>query len=290
MLILLALCVSGFLECFSVKVTHLVPFHTESHRHFVYLFSYNRLPGGALLILLFSGPMVLFLSSPKWLRFLEMATIIFSIVIIVVFLGKRGPIIGLMAIAIFWGFLHKGPTSWVIPLIALVMVAAGYKMRNHLPSTLKRHLIVSKTSLNRLEHYFFAAHVFSKKPLFGIGLHAPLERYIVDYRQKIKLRQAERMYPLKVKRHNTLENILLCSIVEMGSFLFITYVVLIIYLLRNVFHHVRERPDQRLKAIVLLTPLFGFFVHSMTFDSLMYPHLNWLFHSLLGLMANFNET
>jgi hypothetical protein len=63
---------------------------------------------------------------------------------------------------------------------------------------------------------------------------------------------------------------------------------LIIYLLRNIFRSIREKPEKRLHAVLLLTPLFGFFIHSMTFDSLIYPHLNWLFHSYLGLMANFD--
>ena len=32
--------------------------------------------------------------------------------------------------------------------------------------------------------------------------------------------------------------------------------------------------------------LIGFAVHSMAYDNLRYPHLNWIFHSLLGLVAN----
>ena len=39
-------------------------------------------------------------------------------------------------------------------------------------------------------------------------------------------------------------------------------------------------------ASLLLIVVAGFIVHSMTFDSLKYPHLNWLFHSFLGLMAH----
>ena len=36
---------------------------------------------------------------------------------------------------------------------------------------------------------------------------------------------------------------------------------------------------------LLLIVLLGFLAHSMTFDSLKYPHLNWVFHSFLGLLV-----
>jgi hypothetical protein len=131
-----------------------------------------------------------------------------------------------------------------------------------------------------------ASHIFLKKPLFGIGLHAPLADYLKDYHQKIT---NNTKYPNYIKDSKTLENIILCDFVEMGGLFSITYIALIIYLLKNLFHGSKNNPAKRLQAVLFLIPLAGFLIHSMTFDSLIYPHLNWLFHSFLGLMANFDE-
>ena len=155
-----------------------------------------------------------------------------------------------------------------------------------LTSSLMRFLITGESITFRLENYTFAAHIFLKKPLFGIGLHAPLADYLKDYHQKIT---NNTKYPNFIKDKKTLENIMLCGFVGMGGIFTITYIALIIYLLRNLFRLSRDKPEKRLQAVLLLIPLAGFLIHSMTFDSLICPHLNWIFHSFLGLIANFNE-
>ena len=158
-----------------------------------------------------------------------------------------------------------------------------------MPRKLTRSLIGSKRSiLFRMENYAFAGHIFLKKPFFGIGLHAPISEYLKDYQQTIT--KDKRYQSKHIKPNQTLENMILCGFVEMGGIFSITYIALIINLLRNMFRSIREKPEKRLHAVLLLTPLFGFFIHSMTFDSLIYPHLNWLFHSLLGIIANFSES
>ena len=270
--LLLALCIYGTLEYINKKP--------------ILLFSFNPIPAGSLLILLFIGPFLLFRSSSWWLRFLQLSSIVFGIVVIVM-IGKRGPISGLLGMAFLLPALLPWKKLWIIPLVVLILVGTGYKMRNHLPASLRRNLITHASTLFRLESYPLAAHIFLKKPLFGIGLHAPITEYLKDYRQKITKNRA---YSTYIKNTKTLENIILCSFVEMGGLFSITYIALIIYLLRNLFRGIRDKPRERFQAVMLLIPLAGFLIHSMTFDSLIYPHLNWLFHSYLGLMANFNET
>ena len=149
-----------------------------------------------------------------------------------------------------------------------------------------KNFIFGRSIIFRLENYSLAAHIFLKNPLFGIGLHSPFKDHIKDYSLKIT---NDRMYYNFIKEKKTLENIILCGFVEMGGLFAVTYIGFIIYLLRNLFLVTRNKPEKRLRAILLLIPLAGFFVHSMTFDSLIYPHLNWLFHSYLGLMANFDK-
>jgi len=269
--LLLALCIYGTLEYINKKP--------------ILLFSFNPIPAGSLLILLFIGPFLLFRSSSWWLRFLQLSSIVFGVAVIIM-IGKRGPILGLLGMAFLLSALLPWKKLWIIPLIALILVGTGYKMRNHLPASLRKNLITHASTLFRLENYPFAAHIFLQKPLFGIGLHAPLTEYLQDYRQKIT---KNGRYPGFIQKKKTLENIILCSFVEMGGLFSITYIALIIYLLRNLFRRSRGKPRERLQAVLFLIPLAGFLIHSMTFDSLMYPHLNWLFHSLLGMMTNFDK-
>ena len=269
--LLLALCIYGTLEYINKKP--------------ILLFSFNPIPAGSLLILLFIGPFLLFPSSSWWLRFLQLSSIVFGVAVIVM-IGKRGPVLGLLGMAFLLPALLPWKKLWIIPLIALILVGTGYKMRSYLPSTFSKNLITHASTLFRLENYPFAAHIFLQKPLFGIGLHAPLTEYLQGYRQKIT---KNGRYPGFIQKKKTLENIILCGFVEMGGLFSITYIALIIYLLRNLFRGIRGKPEKRLQVVLFMIPLIGFLFHSMTFDSLIYPHLNWLFHSFLGLMANFDK-
>ena len=79
----------------------------------------------------------------------------------------------------------------------------------------------------------------------------------------------------------------LCGFVEMGSLFSIAYIALIAIILKKMFASIRQNPGEKARAIKLLMPLFGFLVHSMTFDSIIFPHLNWLVHTLLVLLYNF---
>jgi hypothetical protein len=268
---LLALCIYGTLEYINKKAIHLL--------------SYNPIPAGSLLILLFVGPFLLFPSSSRWLRFLQLSSIVFSVAVIVM-IGKRGPLLVLLVMAFLCGILLPGRKLWIISLIAVILVGTGYKMRNHLPRTLRKNVIVDKNISFRLENYGFAAHVFLKKPLFGIGLRPSMTEYLKDYRQKVTKNPE---YSTFIQKRKTLENMILCGFVEMGGLFVISYIALIIYLLRNLFRSMTDKPEKRLQAVLFLIPLTGFLIHSMTFDSLMFPHLNWLLHSFLGLMANFSE-
>ena len=90
-----------------------------------------------------------------------------------------------------------------------------------------------------------------------------------------------------IKKAKTLENIVLCGFVEMGSLFSIAYIVLAVIIINKMYILVRQNLKYKSRAVLLLMPLFGFFVHSMTFDSIIYPHLNWLAHVQLGMAYNF---
>ena len=251
----------------------------------ILLFSYNPIPAGSILILLSAGPL-LFVSSSRVLRYAAVLSLILGITVIVM-LGKRGTVIGLLAMVLLLGFALPWKKSWLLILMALILFGGGYLIRGHLSPQLTKHYIKGPSTLIRAENYIFAGTIWIKKPLFGTGLHVPLTNYLENYHPQIY--KNEKGYSNYIKQTKTLENTVLCGLVEMGSLLSISYITLVAILLKRMFAHVRKYPEKRLSAILLLTPLFGFFIHSMTFDSIIYPHLNWLAHSLLGLMYNFSE-
>ena len=254
----------------------------------IFLFSYNPIPAGSLLILLSAGPLLLFPSSSNFQRLFIMLSIVFGIVVIVL-IGKRGTVLGLLGMALLLGFTLSWKNSWLIILIALILFGTGYLMRDHLNPQLTKHYIKDPSTLFRAENYIFAGSVWINKPLFGTGLHAPLTNYLKDYHPSIYKTKMPPNYSDYIKKTKTFENIILCGFVEMGSLFSIAYLTLIAVLLKKMFAHVRNNSVKRFRAILLLTPLFGFFIHSMMFDSIIYPHLNWLAHALLGLVYNFSE-
>jgi O-antigen ligase len=249
------------------------------------LLSGNPIPAGSLVILLLVGPFLLFQDSRRGFRILHISAILFGITLIFL-ISKRGPILALAVMALLAAGFLPGKKMWVIPFIMVILIGTGYMMRSQLPRTLTKRLITDTSILFRLENYSLGFHIFLKKPLFGTGLHVPLQNHLEDYGQKIT---QHKRYSRFIKEKKTFENMLLCLFVEMGGLFAAAYIALLVYLLRNLFRSLRGNHKLRFQAILFLLPLAGFFIHSMTFDSLMYPHLNWLFHSYLGLMVNFSE-
>ena len=48
-------------------------------------------------------------------------------------------------------------------------------------------------------------------------------------------------------------------------------------------------PSKDIELMSLVSVMVGFLVISCTFDTLRFPNLNWLFHSLLGLLVNLQQ-
>lgn len=251
------------------------------------IFTSNPLPAGALLILLFVGPFTLILYNTGWLRFIQIFTIVFGAVIIVL-IGKRGPVLGLIVMA-FSFILLPGRKKWIIPIVALIILSTGYKFRNFLPPKYYRiSYITTGSTTHRLDNLNLAYRIFLRKPIFGIGLHAPFGKYLKNYKPVFAKNPGS--YLNYANRDKTFENTWICMLVAMGSLFFITYIFLFIYLLKNLFQRIKDNPKKNLQALLFLIPIFAFIINSMTNDTLVYPHINWIFHSLLGIMANFSES
>jgi hypothetical protein len=72
---------------------------------------------------------------------------------------------------------------------------------------------------------------------------------------------------------------------EMGGLFTLAYIGLFVCVLKNINLKQNGNTNTRKHTSLILIVIAGFFIHSLTFDSLKYPHLNWMFHSLLGIMA-----
>jgi hypothetical protein len=138
----------------------------------------------------------------------------------------------------------------------------------------------------RIEHYFFAFHLFKKSPIWGLGFKANLEQHLEDYQPNILSLRTINNYKGYVKWHQTFENIILMHLVERGGLFTFTYFGGIAYILIGCAKEIRTYPQENIAGMLTIIILTGFLVLSLTFDTLRFPSLNWIFHSLLGLLIN----
>lgn len=254
-----------------------------------FLFSYNPLPAGSSLILLSAGPLVLFSKAKPWCKYFIFPLVFLSTLYMAYHLAGKGLFVSLFVMIVFSGYIFA-KRFWLFSLILVLILMMGYQFKDSFPqysNVYKNKLVLKDSALIRLEYYFFAYHILKKEPLFGVGYHTPLETYLSDYEKKVIASAIEnRPFSYYVKQLTTLDNMLLCLWVEGGSLFIAIYLFFLYSLFRRFFLEKSKAPEDFHFAMLLLVPLIGFMIHSMTYDSLKFPNLNWLFHSLLGLMVN----
>ena len=251
----------------------------------VMLFSSNPIPAGSLLILLSIGPLVLLAEAKNgWHRFLWVLCLLSGALLITI-IAQRGPALAMIIMAfILTATKRKG--IWIFTLVALVLVGVGYQFRDQIPAKIKTQLLQKETLLVRMEFYYIALDVIKEKPIFGLGFNAPLSRFIPsDYKSKIYPRDEEYPFYNMVAGVNVFDNMALSFLGEAGGLFSIAYIGLAVSLLINITRNEKSNTNDRRQALLLLVVLAGFMAHSMTYDSLKNPHLNWIFHSLLSLLA-----
>jgi O-antigen ligase len=253
----------------------------------ILLFSSNPIPAGSLLILLSTGPLLLLAKTKlAWKKTLLSLSLLLGI-LVVILIGQRGPILALLVMGFIWA-ATRSQGLWIFTLTILILVGAGYQSRDKIPLHYKNQLLKKDTVLVRLEFYNVAGQIVKDKPLFGVGFSAPITKYITkDYEPKFYPADSKHTFPAIITGVETFDNMALFFLAQTGLLFTGAYVCLVLYLIRNLTKKNNNgSADIKLQNTLLLTVLIGFAVHSMTFDSLRYPHLNWIFHSLLGLMAN----
>ena len=114
------------------------------------------------------------------------------------------------------------------------------------------------------------------------------DRFIpIDYKSKIYPKDNDLSFYHMTRGLNIFDNMILSLLAEAGGAFTVVYLSLLIYSIKCLFRNSKINGDVRLQNWFIFAILIGFFSHSMTFDSLKFPNLNWLFHSVLALAVNY---
>jgi hypothetical protein len=276
-LCLLALCFYGIYEYKYSETSYL----TGKIR----LFSENTLPAGALLVLLSASPMAL-LSSERSTAFkMLLALSLLSTATVIILMFKKGPILGLISVLLFLVVIKRKYFKFLLGFIFI----SGTLLFFSNSTFYKYKAMIGRAPhsvLVRAESYFFGFHVFKKNPVLGVGSKADLVPYLDDYRLMFSKNLSKIAYQKHVAIHKTLENIGLAFLIEYGGLFFIAYFGGILYFLYACCYKLRSPLQTDIRGMFIVSAIVGFAAISLTFDTLRFPNLNWLFHSFLGLLLS----
>ncbi len=250
------------------------------------VFTLNPIPLGTLIILLSSGLLSMLLSPNLrvkvggWvLTFLGGALILLT--------KERGPLLAVVAMLLGW-MLFRGRrlrylACAVVLAVGIVGVSQGPRLVRHMDPNIPSQF----TILHRLEMYPFALHIWQKHPVMGIGLRPfTHQRYLADYQQhNLKLKR----FPVVATRLQTFDNMILTGFVELGTVMTLLYLGLVLLIIVRYYRTLRSLPGSTAIDWYRLLIMLGFAVHSLTYDSLLFPPINWLFHVQLGLMVAYSS-
>jgi hypothetical protein len=251
------------------------------------VFILNPIPLGTLIILLSPGPMYLIfqkyprIKSVGWLLVLLGGLLIF-------FTYKRGTWLALAAMLAVWR-LYRGHRLRYVALSVLMAVALTLSFLGpRMFARLDPKIPTQFTILHRLELYPFALHIWLNHPVMGIGLRPfDHENYLADYQQHNK---KLRDFPQQVAKLQTLDNVLLTGLVELGTVMTLFYLALVILILVKYCRRLRSFPESSPLDWYRVLVLLGFAIHSLSYDSLLFPPINWLFHVQVGILAGYHAS
>jgi O-antigen ligase len=250
------------------------------------LFTINPIPTGTLMILLSLGPLYCLLSESPKIKIVGYLLLVCGLALIWM-TQKRGTWISLMVMVLvaitYWRSKFK---YYVLALLLAVLLLISWRVGNNYKS-LDATIPSDMSILYRLEMYPFALHIFTSHPFLGIGLRPYMhEQYLADYQQRNKNFPN---FAENIKKLQTFDNMLVTGFVELGSLMTLTYLTLIALIIIKYCRKSRPYLSSRTADFLILLPLLGFGVHSLTYDSLMFPQINWLFHVELGMLVGYSS-
>ena len=250
------------------------------------IFILHPIPLGTLIILLSPGPIRLIaaknskIRAAGWLLALLGGLLIFLT-------HKRGTWLALAAMLVM-GIIYLARRQRYLVISILLVIALILPLQaKRMLARLEPSVPHDASILNRLELYNFALHIWETHPILGIGLRPfTHEKYLTDYRPH---NTALHDFPGAVATLQTFDNMVLTALVELGSLMTIVYLGLVIFILIRYGCTLWGRPESSglewYRGLVLL----GFAVHSLSYDSLLFPSVNWLFHVQVGIMAGYHS-
>jgi len=249
------------------------------------LFMVHPIPIGTLVILLLSGPLFILVSDQKRQKMFGAILVIMGLILVAIS-NKRGTYLAISGMAVAWiyyRYIRTTNYTIIALLICLMVIIIGWNHSKYLDNKIPHH----STILHRLELYPFALHVYLKHPFWGIGLRSySHESYLKDYQVHNKTLDTFNKTVIKLQ---TFDNIALTGFVELGSIMTICYLGLIFLIIYRYCRNTQPFSLNHKKEFVLLLPLLGLAIHSMTYDSLLFPQINWLFHVQLGILGGFSK-
>jgi hypothetical protein len=260
----------------------------------VSLFYGNPLPAGAILILLSIGPLKLLFETKTNKEKGPLVVLLTLGIIVLILIGKKGPLVALaVMISVYVFYYFKN--IWVLPLAFIFFLGLGYQFKdtfpkNSFPSKFINTMTDENSFLIRLEFYRTAYKILKEKPVFGVGFYAPLDKYFPhDYESTFKPLGQKGYFQNHITHTNTLDNLFLTLIARAGLLFSIPYFLFILYVINKLFVSLRKSVKERRDSISFIAVLSGFFVLRMTFDTLVFPPLNWTFHSILGVITKYHS-
>ena len=174
------------------------------------------------------------------------------------------------------------PGSRYALLVVLLIVAAV--TAHYVTRISSENFSGSQYQAERLEFYTFSLHVAEKHPFLGIGLRAPRDEALADYRVWHP-NFTDKQFAAEVKRLVTSQNMFLTFMVGFGVPFALLYLaalgVLYGRLTRTTW---RPPPEQVVPPMALLIPVTGCILHFLTMDIMLMPQVAWFFHVLLGMI------
>lgn len=251
------------------------------------VFTLHPIPLGTLIILLSSGPVRLIVSKNSTAKLLGWLLVLLGGILIFL-THKRGTWLALAAMLAVWMlYLVRRRRYLLISIflvIALILPLQSQRRFARLDPNIGRDVAI----LHRLELYNFALHVWKTHPFMGIGLRSfTHEKYLPDYHPH---NQELHEFPQAVATLQTLDNMLLTGLVELGTVMTLFYLGLIIFILVRYCRRLRSLPESSPLDWYRVLVLLGFTIHSLTYDSLLFPPVNWLFHVQVGIMAGYHAS
>ncbi len=245
----------------------------------------NPIPTGTLVILLSSGPLWL-IASRNSLQVLLGSVLAASGAGLILLTRKRGAFLAACLMVAVWAVRKRSKIALLaIPPLIVLFVAIPLKHIN-LSNLMDPKDSANLSHLERMEWYSFAFHIFEKHPFLGVGLRSFTQHdYLSDYNQRNK---ELKNFAEVTKQLQTFDNMYLTLLVEFGGIFSLFYFCLIAWVCIRFYRAYQTCPEYERNRIYRVLPLLAFAFHSITYDSLMFEPINWLFHVQMGILASIN--